>query len=124
MIVLRSALTPCLELVGEKVSSSHTSAIPSYSTFQHTDYSITDWSISPSALLFLVDDEQLVIKMLCPYQDTRYSLKDLSERQQCLLEALKRNRVFTPELYLGLAPLYHLDRSQKNIRIGEVIEQP
>jgi aminoglycoside phosphotransferase family enzyme len=117
MIVLRSASMPVLELVDEQVSFSHTFA-------QYIDYSITDWSISPSARLFLVDDERLVIKMLRPYRDTRYSLETLSKRQQCLLEALGRNRVFTPDLYIGLAPLYNLDLSQKTIRVGKAIEDP
>jgi aminoglycoside phosphotransferase family enzyme len=58
------------------------------------------------------------------HQDTRYSLETLDKRQQCLIEALRRNRVFTPELYLGLAPVYHLDLSQKIIRIGKVMEHP
>ena len=40
------------------------------------------------------------------------------------LEALRRNRVFTPELYLGLAPLYYLDLSKRVLHIGKVIEYP
>ena len=62
--------------------------------------------------------------MLRSYQDTRYSLKTLEKRQQCLLEGLERNRIFTPELYLGLAPVHHLDVAQGTIYIGEAIEYP
>jgi len=94
----------------------------------YSDCQITDWHISPSAQLFLVWHEAtgqgLVIKMLRPYQDTRYSLETLDKRQRCLLEALQRNRVFTPELYLGLAPVYHLDLLKGSINIGEVMEHP
>ena len=84
--------------------------------------------ISSSAILFLVEQEtsgeRRVIKMLRSYQYTRYSLETLEKRQQCLLEGLERNRVFTPELYLGLAPVRHLDVAQGTICIGEAIEYP
>src|SRR5437588_12379688 len=108
MIVLSSASTPLLELLCETSSSPLISANFSRDKSEYTDCQITDWSKSPSAMLFLVwheaTEQQLVIKMLRPYQDTRYSLETPDKRQQCLLEALQRNRVFTPELYLGLAP--------------------
>lgn len=97
-------------------------------TSQYVDCQITDWNTSPSSLLFLVgygtSGEQHVIKMLRPYKDTRYSLETLSKRQQCLLEALCRNRVFTPDLYVGLAPLCQLNLQQKTICIGEVMGNP
>ncbi len=128
MIVLRSASTSSLELLCETSPSPHIPVNFAIGTSHYTDCQITDWNKSPSALLFLVWHEitrqQLVIKMLRPYQDTRYSLETLSKRQQCLLEALKRNRNFTPELYVGLAPLYLLDLSQGIICIGEVMENP
>ncbi len=128
MIVLSSASTPPLELLCETLSFPRISTKFSREASQYTDCQITDWNKSPSALLFLVWHEAtgqlLVIKMLCPYQDTRYSLETLSKRQQCLLEALRRNRVFTPQVYVGLAPSYHLDLRQRTIRIGEVMENP
>ncbi len=128
MIVLRNASTPPLEFLCETPSSPHISANLSTGPSQYTDWQISDWNKSPSALLFLVWHEatgqQLVIKMLRPYLDTRYSLEKLNKRQECLLEALLRNRAFTPELYLGLAPMYHLDLSQSTICIGEVMEYP
>jgi aminoglycoside phosphotransferase family enzyme len=128
MIVLRNASTPPLELLCH-ISPSLYSPIQNFRiTSHHNDWIIKDWHNSPSALLFHVGhdsmDEGLVIKMLRDYQDTRYSLETLEKRQQCLLEALQRNRVFTPELYLGLAPLYHLDLIQGTIHIGEVMEYP
>src|SRR6266566_5991867 len=128
MIVLRSATRPPLETLCESSSPLRIpSNFPSAAS-EYTDFQITDWNKSPSAQLFLVShnrtEQQSVIKMLCSYQDTRYSLKTLAKRQQCLLEALQRNRVFTPELYIGLAPLYHLDPHKRTIRIGEVTEDP
>jgi aminoglycoside phosphotransferase family enzyme len=128
MILLSSASTPPLELLCETSSFPRISANFSREASQYTDCQITDWNKSPSALLFLVWHEvagqQLVLKMLRPYQDTRYSLETLRKRQQCLLEAVQRNRVFTPEVYVGLAPSDHLDLQQRTIRIGEVMENP
>jgi aminoglycoside phosphotransferase family enzyme len=128
MIVLRSATTPPLETHCESSSPLYIPSNLPGTTSEYTDFQITDWNKSPSAQLFLVShnrtEQQSVIKMLCSYQDTRYSLKTLAKRQQCLLGALQRNRVFTPELYIGLAPLYHLDPHKRTIRIGEVIENP
>ena len=128
MIVLRSATTPPLETHCESSSPQYIPSNLPGTTSEYSDFQITDWNKSPSAQLFLVSHnvtkQQLVIKMLRSYQDTRYSLKTLAKRQQCLLEALQRNRVFTPELYIGLAPLYHLDPHKRTIRIGEVIENP
>ncbi len=128
MIVLRSVSTPPLERLCEPLPSPHISAEFFRDPLHYTDWEIKDWHKSLSALLFLVwhegTGEELVIKMLRDYQDTRYSLETLGKRQQCLLEALQRNRVFTPELYLGLAPVYHLDLLQGTVRIGEVMEYP
>lgn len=128
MIVLRSATTPPLETHRESSSPLHIPSNFPSATSEYTDFQITNWNKSPSAQLFFVSHhitkQQLVIKMLRSYQDTRYSLETLPKRQQCLLEALQRNRVFTPESYLGLAPLYHLDPPTKTIRIGKVMEDP
>jgi aminoglycoside phosphotransferase family enzyme len=65
-----------------------------------------------------------VIKILRPYQDTRYSLGTLEERQRCQLEALSQNRRFTPEVYLGLAPVEKLDLENEQISLGHVLENP
>ncbi len=128
MIVLGRASMPLPELLCETSSSPPIFTNFFRSSSQYADCQISDWNRSLSALLFLVWHEatgqQLVIKMLRPYQDTRYSLETLNKRQQCLLEAFRRNSVFTPELYLGLAPVYHLDLSQSTICIGEVMEHP
>jgi len=65
-----------------------------------------------------------VIKLLRPYQDTRYSLGTLEERQHCQLEALRQNRRFTPEVYLGLAPVEKLDLENRQISLGPVLGEP
>ncbi len=128
MIVLGSASKPSLEPFFEASSSSPISTTFSSGASQNAACQFTDWHDSPSALLVLVKLEatgqQLVVKMLRSYKDTRYSLETRKKRQQCLLEALRRNRVFTPELYVGLAPSYHLDLQQRTICIGEVMENP
>jgi len=68
--------------------------------------------------------ERLVMKVLRDYQDTRYSLETRGKRQQCQLEALQRNRTYTPEVYLGLARIFDCSPPLDYIRIGELIENP
>ena len=68
--------------------------------------------------------ERLVMKVLRGYKDTRYSLETRGKRQQCQLEALQRNRTYTPEIYLGLARIFDFSPSSDHIRIGELIENP
>lgn len=93
-----------------------------------TDFAIKDWCNSLSSFLFFVRHEEtgrrFIVKMLRSYKDTRYSLETRIKRQQCLLEGLWRNRVFTPELYIGLAPLYGFDQQEGTIRIGEIMVNP
>jgi aminoglycoside phosphotransferase family enzyme len=67
---------------------------------------------------------RFVMKVLCDYQDTRYSLETRGKRQQCQLEALQRNRTYTPEVYLGLARIFDCSPPFDYIRIGELIENP
>ena len=68
--------------------------------------------------------ERLVMKVLRGYKDTRYSLETRGKRQQCHLEALQRNRTYTPEVYLGLARIFDFSPSSDHIRIGELIGNP
>src|SRR5437870_720676 len=51
----------------------------------------------------LATGENIVLKILCKYKDTRYNLQAVIERQHCQIEAFQWNRVFTPEVYVGLA---------------------
>jgi aminoglycoside phosphotransferase family enzyme len=128
MIVLRRASTPPLENLCEIsfCTSRHSERLNR--SLQYTDFQIIDWNKSQTALLFLIlhesENEQMVVKILQSYQDKRYSLETLNKRHQCLLKALRLNRIFSPELYIGLAPLYDLDLLRKNLCIGEIIANP
>jgi aminoglycoside phosphotransferase family enzyme len=72
----------------------------------------------------LATGESIVLKILCKYKDTRYSLEAVSERQQCQKEALQWNRVFTPEVYVGLARICDFDLNHETIVIDDIIEDP
>jgi len=91
-------------------------------------YQIEEVKQSECALVILARHMQstlpVVIKLLQVYQDTRYSLATQQERLQCQLAALKQNRRFTPEVYLGLAHIEILDLQQGLVSLGQVIVDP
>lgn len=66
--------------------------------------------------------QRRVIKILRPYKDTRYSFETLDKRQRCQFEAIYKNRIFAPEIYIGLAPVY--EQSLNQICTGEIIKDP
>src|SRR5437667_2735280 len=66
----------------------------------------------------------VVLKLLFEYQDTRYNLRTVSERQKCQLEALHWNRIFTPNVHIGLAHVCEWDKDHGLIEIDEIIENP
>lgn len=68
--------------------------------------------------------QPLAIKVLREYQDPRYSLETLEKRQRYQLETLKRNRILTPEIYLGVARVDALDICAHTIHLGEIIPDP
>ncbi|MGH2481384.1 MAG: hypothetical protein ACRDHW_17155, partial [Ktedonobacteraceae bacterium] len=70
--------------------------------------------------------EPLVIKVLRDYHDMRYNLDTLEKRQRCQIEALRLNRAFTPEVYLGLARINRdvYDWSKKSLQLGEILPSP
>lgn len=68
--------------------------------------------------------DRFVMKLLRNYKDTRYSLETVEKRQQCQLEALRRNRIFSPGVYIGLAPVRLYDLSKKYTCIGELLTSP
>jgi aminoglycoside phosphotransferase family enzyme len=70
----------------------------------------------------MASGEKIVLKILCKYKDTRYSLEAVIERQQCQLEALQWNRVFTPEVYMGLARICDFDLNRETIVIEDLNE--
>ncbi len=68
-------------------------------------YDIHDIKLSENAILFFNRNKH-VFKMLRPYKDLRYSLKELSDRHACLLDGLYWNKLFSPDVYCGLARYY------------------
>ncbi len=93
-----------------------------------TSYTIECRQESAWALILFTRHEcssrPLAIKVLREYQDTRYSLETLEKRQQYQLETLKRNRIFTPDVYLGIARVHALDLRAKTIQLGEILPDP
>src|SRR5712675_1768168 len=76
-----------------------TSSVSTYARL----YIIEDKRVSECALVLfardeLLADEYIVIKILSKYKDTRYDLSTIDRRQCCQLEALLRNRTFSPEV--------------------------
>ncbi|TMD63157.1 MAG: hypothetical protein E6I91_13755 [Chloroflexi bacterium] len=123
-LISESAVTPDNISRGStpEVVSSH----PTLSLI--TRYTITSRQASESAWIFFTSDpvtfKPLVMKVLRPYSDIRYSLSDVAERQRCQLEAFQQNRVFTPEVYIGLARLHNQPSEEDHILIGDIIQHP
>jgi len=91
-------------------------------------YKIEDMRQSETAwVLFtrhMTTKQCFVMKILKSYKDTRYSLEDVNKRQQCQLEALHWNRIFTPGIYLGLGYIHDLDLHRKLVSMEEIIRNP
>ena len=91
-------------------------------------YDIESMRISePACILFarnISSKDSVVLKLLFKFQDTRYKLASVDERQKCQLEALKWNRLFTPNIHIGLAHICNWDRKQALIEIDEIILDP
>lgn len=66
----------------------------------------------------------LVMKILRDYKDTRYDLQSPEVRRRCQLEALHRNRVFTPEVYKGVARVVFTSPWQDYIEVSDIISDP
>src|SRR5713101_3512456 len=100
---------------------------PNYVSIRHY-YKIEYIRKSENAWLLFVrhmaTEEIFVLKILCKYKDTRYSLEAVIERQQCQLEALQWNRVLTPEVYMGLARICDFDLNRETIVIDDLQENP
>ncbi len=65
-----------------------------------------------------------VMKLLNNYKDTRYSLETCQKRQECQLQALERNRKFSPDIYVGLAKIRCIDLQNSRIYIEGILESP
>lgn len=116
-----------MSLDGNRETNNKSSDTPSYRP-PLGFYKITNRRISePACILFarhISSQDSVVLKMLFEYQDTRYNLATVGERQKCQLEALKWNRVFTPKIHIGLAHICAWDKTQELIEIDEIIENP
>lgn len=89
-------------------------------------YPIHNIRRSENAVLLFNSD--YVFKILQPYKDHRYSLKERSERQECLIEGWRWNKLFTSDIHRGLTRLYNYDpEKDKNppscLVIGRVLDQ-
>lgn len=104
------------------------SSIKPYGYFSCTSqvYVIVDAKESEHAVVLFTKEantsERRVMKLLLSYKDTRYSQETPKKRQQCQIEALWRNRAFSPEIYIGLAPVRK--REPLSICIGEILTSP
>ncbi len=91
-------------------------------------YEIEDTRLSECALILFARDttesKRVVMKLMRDYADTRYSLNTLERRQQCQLEALERNKVFTPDVYQGVARADYFDLPQGIFPVSEIIKNP
>src|SRR6266516_3348325 len=109
-----------------KTSSSNT--VPPSPCPPLGSYKIESKRISePACILFArhsFSKESIVLKLLYEHKDTRYSLATVSDRHRCQLEALQWNRIFTPNIHIGLARICRLDHDRKGIEIDEIIENP
>jgi aminoglycoside phosphotransferase family enzyme len=68
--------------------------------------------------------ERLVVKVLCDYEDARYKQASIKARQNCQMEALAWNRVFSAPNYYGLARICDLCIEQKEIVLDQTIVHP
>ncbi len=104
---------------GSKVSSS----LPLLGSYEIESMRVSE----PACILFAhhtSSNYRVVLKFLFKFQDTRYKLTSVDERQMCQLEALNWNRLFTPNIHIGLAHICHWDRKQALIEIDEIIQNP
>ncbi len=85
-------------------------------------FEIHDMRRSENALLLF--NNKYVFKILQPYEDLRYSLKTLSNRQTSLIEGLYWNRIFTQKIHLGLARYCSWEQNKTVISIGDILVNP
>jgi aminoglycoside phosphotransferase family enzyme len=101
-------------------------------TQDYTIYQVEDNRESASANIIFarhpLTREATVLKILKQIEDERYDLSTMEKRQQCQIEALKWNPKFTPNIYLGLAPiretLENLEQKKhilKEVGVGPVL---
>jgi len=118
-----------LESLSQLLSSNSVTALPSLRNLAMClQYDIEHIRQSECACLLFarhtITKKRVVMKILHKYKDTRYSLATPQDRQKSQLEALQLNKMFTPEIYLGLARIRDFDRYKKVIVIDDVLNNP
>jgi aminoglycoside phosphotransferase family enzyme len=123
-----SASHSTLETLSAAPLSDKSYGIPLRASSAPCCYQIEDTRLSECALILFAQDttasKRVVMKLLRDYADTRYSLDTLERRQQCQLEALERNKIFTPDVYQGLARADYFDLPQGTFPVSEIIKNP
>ncbi len=76
--------------------------------------------------MFWAEGEEVALKILKEYKDIRFNHWEQEKRRNTQKEALQFNRLFTPDVYIGIAPLIEpqmreLSSSTSQLRIGEII---
>jgi aminoglycoside phosphotransferase family enzyme len=90
-------------------------------------FSVKAYRTSESALLYFGSmpgsDDNTVLKVLLPRQDSRLDLTSPSSRRACQVEGLRWNTYFTEDVYLGLVslPAQDFKPNLKSISIGSLI---
>jgi aminoglycoside phosphotransferase family enzyme len=107
-------------LTGRSFPQSHSLATTSIDAIHY--YQIDDLHKSENAIVCFCCDT--VIKRLHSFEDYRYKLKSVQERQKCLLEGLEWNRKFTNGIHLGLARVYDWKPEKRRIGLGEITSNP
>lgn len=96
-----------LQPVSNLLSSSSRSAIPSKERTARNHYKIRYACPGETTLLLFASHtsthEQVAIKILKEYQDTRYHMATNRERQQCQLEAMLEEQEIVDELITAVA---------------------
>jgi aminoglycoside phosphotransferase family enzyme len=104
-------------------------------TEDYTIYDVESTKHSASAFIIFAhhsrSNQPIVIKVLRDFQDERYDFSTPDKRQDCQIEALTWNRIFTANVYHGLArireSLEQLEQKEvrlEHIGIGQVLEKP
>lgn len=112
-----------LKASSDRLALLSTDDLPPCNTTERPEYyEIHDIRRSENAMLLF--NNKYVFKILQPYEDLRYSLKSLSNRQASLLEGLRWNRVFTQNIHLGLAKYCKWMQDKTAIGIGTILINP
>lgn len=106
-----------MAIIQEDIAANRRSVLYSYEVppqhnqtpIEEKKYTYPVHSIRRSENAVLLFNSDYVFKILQPYKDHRYSLKERSERLVCLCEGWRWNRLFTRDIHLGLVRLYNYD---------------